>query len=60
MNTLPPDDGRGLFYLCFAALIAGALLWLLISRIFSRLTRRGEERIRRMEKLEHKLSARIK
>lgn len=60
MNTPPPDDGRGIFYLCAAALIAGGLLWLAVSSIFSRLTRKGEERIRRMEKLEHKLSARIK
>lgn len=56
----PPDDGRGIFHLCFAAVITGALLWVVVSGIFSKLTRKGEERIRRMERLQHKLSARVK
>jgi len=54
------DDGQGIFSLCLLVLFSSVALWLVVSLLFSWLTRRGEERIRHMERMEQKLSARVR
>lgn len=60
MNSPIPDDGQGVFTVCLVLLFSGVAIWLLVSAVVSWMTRQGEERIRRMERMEQKLSARIK
>lgn len=60
MDSSFSDDGHGVFSICLVVVFSGVALWLVVSFLFSWMTRRGEERIRRMEKLEQKLSARIR
>lgn len=60
MSASLSDDGHGILPICLVVIFSGVALWLVVSFLFSWLSRRGEERIRRMERLEQKLSARVR
>lgn len=60
MQNLAPDDGNGVLSVCLVILFCGIGIWFLVSVLISWMSRRGEEQIRRMEKAEEKLSARLK